>query len=58
MNQSNAIRIFMKTEAASDIRMALDQGQPLGNSRFIANTEQVTGQRHEIRPRDRPRETM
>ena len=35
--------------------MALDQGQPLGDSRFIDRIEQATGQRREPKPRGRPR---
>jgi putative transposase len=42
-------------DAISDIRMALDQGQPLGDSRFLASIELATGQRREARPRGRPR---
>lgn len=42
-------------EAISDIRVALDQGQPLGNSRFLDSIEKATGQRREARPRGRPR---
>lgn len=42
-------------DAISDIRMALNQGQPLGNSRFLADIEKVAGQRREPRPRGRPR---
>lgn len=44
-------------DAISDIRMALDQGQPLGDSRFLASIERATGQRREgeARPRGRPR---
>lgn len=45
------------TDATGDIRLALDQGQPLGNSAFIARIEQATGQRCEIRPRGRPRKS-
>jgi putative transposase len=41
--------------AISDIRMALDQGQPLGDSRFLASIEGATGQRREAKPRGRPR---
>ena len=41
--------------AISDIRLALDQGQPVGDSRFIDHIERVTGQRRESRPRGRPR---
>ena len=43
-------------EAAIDgIRLALNQNQPLGNSRFYARIEKMTGQRREARPRGRPR---
>jgi len=35
--------------------MALDQGQPLGDSRFIDSIERATGQRREALPRVRPR---
>lgn len=42
-------------EAISDIRRALDQSQPLGDSRFLDRIEQATGQRREARPRGRPR---
>ena len=37
------------------IRLALNQNQPLGNSRFHARIEAMTGQRREARPRGRPR---
>lgn len=39
----------------TDIRMALQQSQPLGNSRFADAIERVTGERREVRPRGRPR---
>lgn len=45
----------LDTEAIADIRLALNQGQPLGNSRFLARIEQATGQRREVKPRGRPR---
>jgi len=45
----------LENEAIGDIRMALNQGQPLGNSRFIDSIERATGQRREPRPRGRPR---
>lgn len=45
----------LEAEAIGDIRLALDQGQPLGNSRFIESIEQATGQRREVKPRGRPR---
>ncbi len=37
------------------IRLALNQSQPLGNGRFHAKIERMTGQRREARPRGRPR---
>jgi putative transposase len=45
----------LESEAIGDIRMALDQGQPLGDSRFIDSIERAAGQRREARPRGRPR---
>jgi putative transposase len=48
----------MDTAAISDIRMAMDQGQPLGDARFIDNIERTTGLRRVIRPRVRPRKAM
>jgi len=45
----------LESEAIGDIRMALNQGQPLGDSRFIDSIERATGQRREPRPRGRPR---
>lgn len=48
-------RTELDKEAIGDIRMALDQGQPLGNARFINSIERATGQRREARPRGRPR---
>lgn len=47
----------LDNEAISDIRRALDQSQPLGDSRFLDRIEQTTGQRREARPRGRPRKT-
>jgi putative transposase len=41
--------------AIDDIRLALNQGQPLGNSRFYAAIERITGIRREAKPRGRPR---
>ena len=51
-------RSELDTEAISDIRIALNQGQPLGNARFIDSIERVTGQRQEIKPRGRPRKPV
>lgn len=39
----------------ADLRMALNQDQPLGNSRFYAEIEAMTGRRRELRKRGRPR---
>lgn len=45
----------LEDEAISDVRMALNQGQPLGNSRFLSRIEEATGQRREVKPRGRPK---
>ena len=39
----------------TDIRLALNQTQPLGNNRFFDAIEQATGERREAKPRGRPR---
>jgi len=44
----------LESEAIGDIRMALDQGQPLGDSRFIDSIERATGQSRDPKPRGRP----
>jgi putative transposase len=38
-----------------DIRLALNQNQPLGNSRFYSKIARMTGERRQARPRGRPR---
>lgn len=38
----------------SEIRLTLQQNQPLGNQRFFETIAQVTGQRREAKPRGRP----
>ena len=48
----------LEDDALSDIRLALNQGQPLGNSRFISSIERATGQRREAKPRGRPRKPV
>lgn len=48
----------LDADAIGDIRLALNQGQPLGNSRFLDSIEKATGQRCEIRPRGRPRKPV
>lgn len=50
-------RAQLDGEAIADIRLALNQSQPLGNERFYRNIEQMTGQRREGKPRGRPRAT-
>ena len=47
-------RAQLDTKAIDDIRLALNQNQPLGNSRFYARIEAMTGQRREAKPRGRP----
>jgi len=41
--------------AVDDTWLALVQNQPLGNERFYARIEKLTGQRLEVRPQGRPR---
>ena len=48
-------RADLDRAAIEDIRLALNQGQPVGNARFYAKIEQMTGIRREARPRGRPR---
>ncbi len=45
----------MDQQTIADLRLALNQNQPLGNERFYARIERATGQRREARPRGRPR---
>jgi putative transposase len=47
-------RSELDKEALADIRLALNQGQPLGKGRFLDQIEQMTGRRCEARPRGRP----
>lgn len=47
-------RAQLDNEAIDDIRLALNQNQPLGNSRFLTKIEAMTGQRREAKPRGRP----
>lgn len=39
----------------SDLRLALNQDQPIGNARFYREIEAMTGQRRALRRRGRPR---
>jgi len=48
-------RAHLDRAAIDDIRLALNQSQPLGNARFYAKIEQMTGIRREAKPRGRPR---
>jgi len=48
-------RAHLDRAAIDDIRLALNQSQPLGNARFYAKVEQMTGIRREAKPRGRPR---
>jgi putative transposase len=45
----------LEREALADIRLALNQGQPLGNGQFLDQVERMLGRRCEVRPRGRPR---
>jgi len=54
-NYRGLFRSELDAEAIGDVRMALDQGQPLGDSQFVDSIERATGQRREDRPRGRPR---
>ncbi|HUX31103.1 MAG TPA: hypothetical protein VMV78_10845 [Thiobacillus sp.] len=44
-------RSQLGSKAIDDIRLALSQNQPLGDSRFYTKIEAMTGQRREARPR-------
>ena len=48
-------RAQLDAAALDAIRLALNQSQPLGGSRFLARIEKLTGERREARPRGRPR---
>lgn len=48
-------RAQLDNEALGDIRLALNQSQPLGNERFYRHIEQMIGQRRESKPCGRPR---
>ena len=48
-------RTQLDGKAIDDIRLALNQNQPLGNSRIYGRIEALIGQRREVRPRGRPR---
>ena len=48
-------RVGLDMAAINDIRLALNQSQPLGNTRFHSQIERKLGERREARPRGRPR---
>jgi putative transposase len=48
----------LSEKTVDDIRLALNQTQPLGNLRFLDAIEQATGQRREPKPWGRPRGPM
>lgn len=48
-------RAALDETAIADIRLALNQNQPLGDARFLAQIAQATGQRRQAQPRGRPR---
>jgi len=48
-------RHALDRDAIADIRLCLDQGQPLGDSRFHDIVARVVGHRRDPRPRGRPR---
>ena len=59
MARQKASRALFRTQlykaAVDDIRLALNQNQPLGNERFYARIEKLTGQRRKAKPQGRPR---
>jgi putative transposase len=48
-------RSELEAPALEDIRLAINQNQPMGNARFLAKVAKVAGERREPRPRGRPR---
>ena len=48
-------RAHLDKVALDDIRLALNQSQPLGDSRFHNKIERMLGERRQARPRGRPR---
>ena len=48
-------RSALDEKPLSDLRLALNQSQPIGNDRFYREIEALTGQRRELRRRGRPR---
>lgn len=50
-------RMQLNRALLDDIRLALDQNQPVGDALFLAKIEAMTGIRREAKPRGRPRKT-
>jgi putative transposase len=50
-------RAALNEDPIGELRMALNQNQPIGNARFYAEIEAMTGQRRALRQRGRPRKT-
>jgi putative transposase len=48
-------RSHLDEEMVSELRLAVNQNQSLGNERFYETIERMAGQRREARPRGRPR---
>jgi putative transposase len=48
-------RNTLDQQPLADLRLALNQDQPIGNDRFYREVEAMTGQRRELRKRGRPR---
>ena len=48
-------RAHLEQAAIDDIRMALNQNQPLGDNRFHGKIARMMGERRQARPRGRPR---
>ena len=48
-------RTGLDEAAVAELRLAIQQSQPIGSERFLHQIEQMTGQRREARPRGRPR---
>jgi putative transposase len=48
-------RAELDSDAIDDIRLALNQNQPLGSNRFLRQIEKRLGERRVARPRGRPR---
>ncbi len=47
-------RASLDQAASDDVRLALNQNQPLGNRRCMTKIARVTGERREARPLGRP----